>query len=194
MDGFRRQAIHRLIFIHQTITKMKKLFTIIGCVLSLSASTQNVVDWIGDQYSQTHWALRGTIDGGLNYMEIIVVDTNNMVIKIDTTCIQSLRFPQPGSPLMVLGCDTAGNIFSYEYQEAFVTDTTVFSGLNATVDYVINHGLSFTPSQVHVQPMNQDAAEWCYVHSITATTFTISFVVNPTTGTNNILMGYVAYK
>lgn len=67
------------------------------------------------------------------------------------------------------------------------TQQVTFSGIALTTTYTANHGQSFIPKQIHLQPRSQSAASGvAYVANITATTFQIIFTAVPLLGTNNI--------
>lgn len=75
-----------------------------------------------------------------------------------------------------------------------IVNRSTFSGITLQTSYTVNHGLNFTPIKVFLTPASPNAAAPCYVSSITATTFTVTFLTVPVLGTNNITFDWMAFK
>lgn len=71
---------------------------------------------------------------------------------------------------------------------------STISGLTLVTNYVITHGLPFTPSIVLIQPTSSNATAASYITNKTSTTFTVNFNTIPILGTNNISFDWIAFR
>lgn len=71
------------------------------------------------------------------------------------------------------------------------------SGITLTTSYTLNYPggtLPFIPITVIIVPRSLAAAGLSYISSITATSFTVNFVLAPTIGVNNLSFDYIVIK
>lgn len=77
----------------------------------------------------------------------------------------------------------------------YSTGQTTISTLVGTANYVVTHGLNYTPIKVFLQSRSQSAANSnYYVSAITTTTFTITLVTLPLIAGNNMIFDWLAVK
>lgn len=74
------------------------------------------------------------------------------------------------------------------------TGTATFDGVALETDYIITHGLGYTPTFVIIQATSADACDNSWISDITSSTFTITFQMNPTTGTDNLSFSWLAVR
>jgi len=79
----------------------------------------------------------------------------------------------------------AGDIISPPWS-IIDSGSVVLSGVSLQTQYIVSHGLGYTPKSIWVQPRSADAAALSYIDNFTSTTFRITFLTVPVLGTNNI--------
>lgn len=112
---------------------MKKFFTIMLLAVSISAASQNSVYWIGDQYSQWQWGLRGSPDEGMTFVEMMIVDTFKIDIKADTLQLSAIDTVSGDKRLLVV--DNSGNVGYIEMQEFSRTDNVITLSNGGTLTF-----------------------------------------------------------
>lgn len=106
---------------------------------------------------------------------VITPDQTQIIFTIPSS-------PQPyGTPYIIPGV-------------SLLSGSVTFDGLALTKDYVIPHGLGFTPSAIHIQPTSDDSSDNSWISAIDGTDFTITFQMNPPTGSDNLSFSWVAYR
>lgn len=71
------------------------------------------------------------------------------------------------------------------------TGEATFDGTGAQTEFNIPHGLSTTPTSVQVTPGSAEAAALFYV-SATSTNIVVTFTTAPASGTNNVILNWMA--
>lgn len=75
-----------------------------------------------------------------------------------------------------------------------IKGSTTFSAITLQTAYTINHGLPFTPAQVHTEAKSSAAAVARWISNINSTSFTVNFATVPLVGTLNLSIDWLVIK
>lgn len=70
--------------------------------------------------------------------------------------------------------------------------TATFSGTGAQTAFTVTHGIDGTPSNIVLTPRSAAASAAYYVSAVTGTTFTVTYMAAPASGTGNVVFDWRA--
>lgn len=108
-------------------------------------------------------------------------------LQVDTD-VQIGQVSIPNNPSAIVGWDLTNK----KITKKGTTGSAIFSGTGVIVTFAVTHGLGATPTQVEVTATSAAAASLFFVSAKTGTQFSVTYLVAPGIGVNNITFDWTA--